>query len=67
MIIGCMIVVWGLPKVEVELGSSLGRGEFGEVCMASYRGMQIAGKVIHEEKQNAQATSSFLQEAALLT
>lgn len=59
--------VWALPKAEVELGQSLGKGEFGEVVMAIYRGVQVAGKVIHEDMQNAANTTSFLKEAAILT
>jgi serine/threonine protein kinase len=59
--------VWGLPRVEVELGETLGRGEFGEVCLATYRDMELAAKVIHEDKQNASNTASFLHEAAILT
>lgn len=35
--------------------------------MAKYRGMQIAAKVIHEEKQNASSIAGFLREAAILT
>jgi len=58
---------WGLPKSEVETGDSLGKGEFGEVMVAVYRGVQVAGKLIHEDKQNAASTASFLREAAILT
>ena len=51
----------------MEFGQSLGKGEFGEVCMAVYRGVQVAGKVIHEDKQNAANMANFLKEAAILT
>ena len=51
----------------MELGEVLGRGEFGDVCMAAYRGMQVAGKIIHNDKQNAASTASFLLEASILT
>ena len=51
----------------MELGESLGKGEFGEVVMAVYRGVQAAGKLIHEDKQTAANTASFLREAAIIT
>ena len=51
----------------MELGDSLGRGEFGEVRTAIYRGVQVAAKVIHEDKLSTQNTDNFLQEAAILT
>ena len=58
---------WGLPKAEVELGETLGRGEFGEVHTATYRDTQVAVKIILEEKQTASNTANILQEAAILT
>lgn len=47
--------------------TSIGQGEFGEVNVASYRGMQVAVKTIQEKKVCPQAMESFLQEAAVIT
>ncbi len=62
-----MFSEWGLPKSEVEMGSTLGKGEFGEVVTVVYRGIQVAGKVVHDDKQTAVNTTEFLREAAILT
>ena len=47
--------------------TSIGQGEFGEVHVASYRGLQVAVKSLQERKACPTATESLLQEAAVIT
>ena len=63
-------VVWEIPDSELlyeDGDTSLGQGEFGEVHVASYRGLQVAVKSLQEKKACPTATESLLQEAAVIT
>ena len=63
-------VAWEIPESELvyqEGDTALGQGEFGEVNVASYRGMQVAVKTLQEKKLCPEATESFLQEATVIT
>ena len=45
----------------------IGQGEFGEVYSGTYRGVAVAIKGIHEDKQSTAALASFTREAAIMT
>jgi hypothetical protein len=47
--------------------TSIGQGEFGEVHVASYRGLQVAVKSLQERKACPTAAESLVQEAAVIT
>ena len=66
----CVHVAWEISVSELKYedgDTSIGTGEFGEVNVASYRGMQVAVKTIQEKKVCPRATESFLQEATVIT
>lgn len=63
-------VAWEIMESELTYedgDTGIGQGEFGEVHVASYRGMQVAVKTIQEKKACQLATEGFLQEAAIIT
>lgn len=63
-------LAWEIPDSELlyeDGDTSLGQGEFGEVHVASYRGLQVAVKSLQERKACPTATESLLQEAAVIT
>ena len=65
-----LCIAWeiGVSELSYEDGdTSIGLGEFGEVNVASYRGMQVAVKTLQEKKVCQLATEGFLQEAAVIT
>ena len=51
----------------VAVGQVIGQGEFGEVHVAEFRGLQVAVKGVHDSKQTAAITASFLREATIMT
>ncbi|XP_032809576.1 tyrosine-protein kinase CSK [Petromyzon marinus] len=54
---------WVIDVHELNLGSSVGKGEFGDVLEGCYRGNRVAVKII---KSDATA-QAFLAEAAVMT
>lgn len=58
---------WVIPLEELDFGDVrevLGRGEFGDVRLAYYRGQKVAVKII---KDSSKAAQNFLAEASLMT
>ncbi|XP_074650035.1 tyrosine-protein kinase CSK-like isoform X2 [Tubulanus polymorphus] len=55
---------WVISKDELSLGETLGKGDFGAVFKASYRGRKVAAKSLQD---NSRAAQMFLSEASLMT
>lgn len=55
---------WDIPRNELELGSVLGKGEFGDVYEGHYKGQKVAVKSVKDKSKAAQA---FLAEASVMT
>ncbi|XP_074601513.1 C-terminal Src kinase [Brevipalpus obovatus] len=58
---------WVIPLEDLDFGDVrevLGRGEFGDVRLAFYRGQKVAVKII---KDSTKAAQNFLAEASLMT
>ena len=58
---------WALNPTNVTQCEVIGQGEFGEVYSGMYRGVAVAIKGIHEDKQSTAALASFTREAAIMT
>lgn len=57
---------WAIPRSDLDMKSTLGKGEFGEVWLGEYRGNKVAIKMLKEIKSR-QATQQFLAEASVMT
>lgn len=55
---------WVIPLDELKLGEVLGKGEFGDVLLGSYRSQKVAVKIL---KDNSKAAVDFLTEASVMT
>ncbi|XP_053211682.1 tyrosine-protein kinase CSK-like isoform X2 [Panonychus citri] len=58
---------WAMPVEDLDFGEVrevLGRGEFGDVRLAYYRGQKVAVKIL---KDCSKAAQNFLAEASLMT
>ncbi|XP_015792671.1 tyrosine-protein kinase CSK isoform X1 [Tetranychus urticae] len=58
---------WAMPVEDLDFGEVrevLGRGEFGDVRLAYYRGQKVAVKIL---KDSCKAAQNFLAEASLMT
>lgn len=58
---------WAMPVEDLDFGEVrevLGRGEFGDVRLAYYRGQKVAVKIL---KDSSKAAQNFLAEASLMT
>ena len=47
---------WGLSESHLTLGTSIGKGEFGEVLTGTYKGMQV----IHQLSLSTSLTTNNL-------
>ncbi|XP_073985635.1 C-terminal Src kinase [Rhodnius prolixus] len=55
---------WVIQEHELEYRECIGKGEFGDVMLAIYRGEKVAVKML---KDSSQAAQKFLAEASLMT
>jgi len=55
---------WVIQEHELEYRELIGKGEFGDVMLAVYRGEKVAVKML---KETSQAAQNFLTEASLMT
>ncbi|XP_077988655.1 tyrosine-protein kinase CSK-like [Glandiceps talaboti] len=55
---------WSINKAELNLGRTIGRGNFGDVLEADYRGTKVAVKSL---KENISTAQKFLAEAQVMT
>jgi len=55
---------WTINSKDLVLGSSIGKGDFGDVYEGSYLGMKVAVKSLKDQNKAAQA---FLAEASVMT
>jgi len=55
---------WIIQEKDLQLKESIGKGEFGDVMLASYRGDKVAVKIL---KDSSQAAQKFLAEASVMT
>ncbi|XP_073242312.1 tyrosine-protein kinase CSK-like [Porites lutea] len=55
---------WSIRRSELQLGKSIGKGEFGDVLQGVYRGQKVAVKSLLDDSHAAQ---SFLTEASIMT
>ncbi|CAG0895515.1 unnamed protein product, partial [Darwinula stevensoni] len=56
---------WVIQKKDLELGETLGKGEFGDVLLGSVQGMKVAVKML--KKDSPKALEEFLAEAEMMT
>lgn len=56
---------WMIPREDIELGERIGRGEFGEVLLARYRGECVAVKTLRDCDSAVQ--QQLLAEASVMT
>lgn len=55
---------WVIPLDDLKLGDTLGKGEFGDVLLATFRMQNVAVKIL---KDHSKAAQSFLAEASVMT
>ncbi|XP_021346073.1 tyrosine-protein kinase CSK-like isoform X1 [Mizuhopecten yessoensis] len=55
---------WVIHERDLEVGESIGKGEFGDVCKGEYKHQQVAIKQLKKQDNAAQA---FLKEASVMT
>ncbi|XP_068688092.1 tyrosine-protein kinase CSK-like [Montipora capricornis] len=55
---------WTIMRSELKLGTSIGKGEFGDVLQGIYKGQKVAVKSLLDDSHAAQ---SFLAEASVMT
>ncbi|KAI1301864.1 Tyrosine-protein kinase CSK [Halotydeus destructor] len=55
---------WVIPLNDLELGEALGKGEFGDVLLGTFRKQKVAVKIL---KDNSKAAQTFLAEASVMT
>ncbi|XP_064620073.1 tyrosine-protein kinase CSK-like [Lineus longissimus] len=55
---------WVIDKSQLELGDTIGKGEFGAVLKGVFKGQKIAVKTL---KDDTRAAQGFLAEASLMT
>lgn len=55
---------WSIQRTDLRLGKSIGKGEFGDVLQAEYRGKKVAVKSLLDDSHAAQ---TFLAEASIMT
>lgn len=55
---------WTIQRCDLHLGRSIGKGEFGDVLQAEYKGQKVAVKSLLDDSHAAQA---FLAEASIMT
>ncbi|XP_017493174.1 PREDICTED: tyrosine-protein kinase CSK-like [Rhagoletis zephyria] len=56
---------WVIRMSELKLGEVLGKGEFGDVVLGTYRGQKVAVKKLKDS--NCKAAQDYLTEASLMT
>ncbi|XP_048583816.1 tyrosine-protein kinase CSK isoform X2 [Nematostella vectensis] len=55
---------WSIQKSELIIKETIGKGEFGDVLLGTYRGKQVALKCL---KDDTRAAQQFLAEASIMT
>ena len=55
---------WAIPLDDLTLGEVLGKGEFGDVLLGSFRKQKVAVKIL---KDHCKAAQNFLAEASVMT
>lgn len=55
---------WVIHKNDLKIGEAIGKGEFGDVVLGSFRGQKVAVKTLKDSSKTAQ---TFLAEASVMT
>ncbi|XP_063955968.1 tyrosine-protein kinase CSK-like [Lytechinus pictus] len=55
---------WAINNKDIQLGSCIGAGNFGDVLQGTYQGRKVA---IKQVKDNSTAAQAFLAEASVMT
>ncbi|XP_033120717.1 tyrosine-protein kinase CSK-like [Anneissia japonica] len=55
---------WSIDKRNINMGSTIGHGNFGDVLEGHYQGRKVA---IKQLKDNTSAAQTFLKEASIMT
>lgn len=55
-----------MPSVQIDLLEEIGKGEFGRVSTATYRGSKVVVKQLLDGKQDGEAWKAFQREARVV-